>query len=77
MTPWHHPATTDEVGSSDDLGTEAEQHGITLPSLYLAYVSLGGDAAEFEVDAYLHGFGVMPADDVTRLRHALWELVTF
>jgi hypothetical protein len=46
---------------------------LTVSELWLRYFSLGGDAGEMEVDAYINGAIAMPALQHDVLAHAINE----
>lgn len=47
--------------------------GVSLEELWLRYFSLGGQAGQFEVEAYIHGAMALPALQRDVLAHALNE----
>jgi hypothetical protein len=49
------------------------QAGVSLEELWLRYFSLGGQAGQFEVEAYIHGAMALPALQRDILAHALNE----
>lgn len=54
----------------------AARAGLTARELWVHYFSIGGSAAEFEIDAYLHGMTALPPQDRDVLAHAVNELLT-
>jgi hypothetical protein len=57
--------------------TAAVMHevGMSVPVLWVHYLSIGGTEMENEVAAYLDGFGVLPVDERDLLSQALNELI--
>ncbi|GAB3526787.1 hypothetical protein [Arthrobacter monumenti] len=49
--------------------------GISVGQLWLRYFGIGGDAGEYEVDAYLHGSYNLPALQRDLLAHAVNEMI--
>jgi hypothetical protein len=47
--------------------------GLTVDELWLRYFSLGGDAGQLEIDAYLNGAIAMPPIQHDILAHAINE----
>ena len=52
-----------------------DQAGIGMPQLWMKFFSLGGDAGEYEVDAYLNGSLSLPPLQRDILAHAANELI--
>jgi hypothetical protein len=50
-----------------------EATGLTVRELWLRYFALGGDAAQFELDAYLNGAIAMPPIQHDMVAHAINE----
>lgn len=57
------------------LGEALKRAGLTGAQLWLHYFSLGGDAGEYEVDAYIHGSLSLPVLQRDLLAHAANELI--
>ena len=51
-----------------------ERVGLPPGKVWMCYISLGGGADEFEVNAYLHGLHSLPALDRDMITHAVNEL---
>lgn len=49
--------------------------GLGLPQVWLHYFSIGGDAAEIEIDAFLHHALPLPPLERDVLAHAVNELI--
>ena len=47
--------------------------GVSMEELWLRYFTLGGQAGQFEVEAYIHGAMALPALQRDILAHALNE----
>lgn len=50
-----------------------EKTGLTVGELWLRYFALGGDAGQFELDAYLNGAIALPPLQHDMLAHAINE----
>jgi hypothetical protein len=50
-----------------------ESCGLTVDELWLRYFALGGDAGQFELDAYLNGAIALPPVQHDMLAHAINE----
>lgn len=57
------------------LGTAVQQSNIRVGDLWLYYFSIGGDAGEYEIDAYLHASYSLPALQRDLLAHAVNEMI--
>jgi hypothetical protein len=65
-----------ELGSRlGELRTFLREGGVGDP--YAQFVSLGGQATEFELDAFAHGVADLPATQLAVLDQAVWELRQF
>ena len=51
------------------------QAGLGVPQLWMKYFSIGGEAGEYEVDAYLNGSLSLPSLQRDILAHAANELI--
>jgi hypothetical protein len=49
--------------------------GLDVPSVWIRYFSLTGNADEVDVDAYLHGLTCLPPLDRNLVSHAVNELI--
>ena len=52
-----------------------EAAGLTLQDLWIHYFSVGGNADEFDLDAYLYGFAHFKELDRDLVSHAVNELI--
>ena len=59
------------------LRSAIERAQLGLPEVWVHYFSIGGDAGEFEVDAYLHHAFTLPRVQRDMLAHAVNELVGY
>jgi hypothetical protein len=59
----------------DNMAVRLAEHRVTVRTLFERYFSLGGQCPLFDVDAHVHGFAALPADERKVLEHAFWELI--
>lgn len=52
------------------------QAGLTIRSVWIHYLSIGGNADEFELDAYLHGSMELPPVNRNMVSYAVNELIS-
>jgi hypothetical protein len=50
---------------------------VGITEMYLRLFALGGDATEFELDAFAHGLADLPSGEYAVLGQAIWELRRF
>jgi hypothetical protein len=61
--------------ASPDVATlRAATRELADRGLYLAYFGLGGNCEPLELDAFAHAALELPAEELARLAHAVWEL---
>lgn len=57
------------------LHANLQAYGIRIGDLWLRYFSIGGNAGEYEIDAYIHGSYPLPRLERDFIAHAANELI--